>query len=151
MVAVLGCGAERIRNGLRASTNARLVVNPDYHLGQITSMQCGLRAIPPGPRGVLFTLVDHPNVSPATLPLLLHETALVAIPRYRGRRGHPIYFSQALIPEFLAVDPAASARVVLERHAAEIRYVDVEDAGILDDVDDPEAYRRLTGANVAQS
>jgi CTP:molybdopterin cytidylyltransferase MocA len=151
IVAVLGAGASRIRAKLRAPDRALLVVNPDYPLGQLTSMQCGLRAVPPGCSGVLFTLVDHPNVSPATLRRLLDSPALVTIPRYQGKRGHPIYFAHALIAEFLAVDPRQSARVVLERHAADIRYVDVEDPGILEDVDDPEAYRRLTGAHVAKS
>jgi molybdenum cofactor cytidylyltransferase len=112
-------------------------------MGQITSMQCGLRAVPPATRGVLFTLVDHPNVAESTIADLLRQDALLAIPRHRGRRGHPIYFSREVAAEFLAVDPSASARVVLERHAGDIRYVDVDDPGILDDVDDPEAYRRL--------
>ena len=77
--------------------------------------------------------------------LLGHSEPMV-IPRYLGRRGHPIWFAASLIPEFLELDSSQSARVVLERHASEIRYVDVEDASILDDVDDPEAYRRLVGA-----
>ena len=143
VIAVLGAEADRVRTGLRASERASLVVNPDFRHGQITSMQCGLRAVPPDVSGVLFTLVDHPNVRHSTLAQLLAEPARVAIPRCRNRRGHPIFFSSALIPEFLALDSASSAKTVLERHAAHIRYVDVEDPGILDDVDDPEAYRRL--------
>jgi molybdenum cofactor cytidylyltransferase len=143
VVAVLGAEAERIRAGLRAAAKALIVENPDWRLGQITSMQRGLRAVPAEARGVLFTLVDHPNVGAATVAELVRADALLAIPRYAGRRGHPLFFSRELAAEFLALDPAASARVVLERHAAEIRYVDVDDPGILDDVDDPEAYRRL--------
>ena len=143
VVAVLGAEAARIRAGLLAAGQARIVVNPDYRLGQITSMQCGLREVPKHARGVLFTLVDHPNVRRATVAELLREPGAVVIPRYAGRRGHPIYFTQALVPEFLALDSGSSARVVLERHAAEIRSLDVDDPGILDDVDDPEAYLRL--------
>jgi molybdenum cofactor cytidylyltransferase len=143
VVVVLGAEAGRIRAGLRAPGRALVVENPDYKLGQITSMQRGLRDVPPDARGVLFTLVDHPNVRSTTVAQLLRQEAAVALPRYQGRRGHPLYFSRELAAEFLALDPASSARTVLERHAAEIRYVDVDDPGILDDVDDPEAYRRL--------
>jgi molybdenum cofactor cytidylyltransferase len=146
VVAVLGAEAARIRAGLRAAANATIVENPDWKLGQITSMQCGLRAVPAETRGVLFTLVDHPNVGESTVAELVRQDALVAIPRHAGRRGHPMYFSRLLAAEFLAVDPGASARVVLEQHAGDIRYVDVDDPGILDDVDDPEAYRRLQAA-----
>ena len=143
VVAVLGAEAARIRAGLHAAAAATIVENPDWRLGQITSMQCGLRAVPAEARGVLFTLVDHPNVRAATVAELVAQDATLAIPRYAGRRGHPLYFSRELAAEFLALDPAASARAVLERHAAEIRYVEVDDPGILDDVDDPEAYQRL--------
>jgi molybdenum cofactor cytidylyltransferase len=143
VVAVLGAEAERIRAGLAAAARATIVLNPDYKLGQITSMQCGLRVIPAEAGGVLFTLVDHPNARDSTIRELLGHRAPVVIPRYQGRRGHPIWFSPALIPEFLSLDASQSARTVLERHAAEIRYVDLDDASILDDVDDPKAYRRL--------
>jgi CTP:molybdopterin cytidylyltransferase MocA len=34
---------------------------------------------------------------------------------------------------------------VIRRHRDETVYVDVDDRGILEDVDDPEAYGRLTG------
>jgi molybdenum cofactor cytidylyltransferase len=112
-------------------------------------MQCGLRAVPPGARGVLFTLVDHPNVADATVRALLETGAPLAIPRYQGRRGHPIWFSRDLIAEFLALDIASTARDVVDRHAAEIHYLEVDDPAILDDVDDPEAFRRLTGSHDA--
>jgi molybdenum cofactor cytidylyltransferase len=144
VVVVLGAEAERIRAGLRAAAGAVIVENRGWKLGQITSMQCGLRAVPAEARGVLFTLVDHPNVRASTVAELVRQDGALAIPRYAGRRGHPIYFSRELAAEFEAVDPASSARVVLERHAGDIRYIDVDDPGILDDVDDPAAYRRLT-------
>jgi molybdenum cofactor cytidylyltransferase len=72
--------------------------------------------------------------------------APIAIPQYLGRHGHPVLFTRALVPEFLALGPDAQARQVLHRHASEIRYLDVADPGILDDIDDPDAYHRLLAA-----
>jgi len=151
VVAVLGAEAERVRSGLRAADRASIVVNPDYRRGQITSMQCGLRAVPAHARGVLFTLVDHPAVREITIRELLAQAAPIAIPRFGGRRGHPVYFARDLVPEFLALASDSSAKTVIERHAAQIRYVDVDDPGILDDVDDPEAYRRLVRNHARQA
>ena len=59
------------------------------------------------------------------------------IPRFDGRRGHPIWISKPLVPEFLALPAGASAREVITRHADEIAYIDVDDPGILADMDDP--------------
>ncbi len=143
VIVVLGAEADRIQAGLRAADRAVIVRNPDYRLGQITSMQCGLRAVPVDARGVMFTLVDHPNPAPDTVAALAAHAAPIAIPRHAGRRGHPIFLSSRLIPEFLALDATQSARTVLERHAGEVAYLEVDDPGILDDVDDREAYRRL--------
>jgi molybdenum cofactor cytidylyltransferase len=151
VIAVLGAQGENIRAGLRRAGEALLVENPDFRLGQITSMQCGLRAVPPEAEGVLFTLVDHPAVESATIAALLGAgpPAPIRIPRHGGRRGHPVFFAKSLIPEFLALPGGSSAREVLARHAGEIAYIDVDDPGVLADVDDPEAYRRLLAENGA--
>lgn len=144
VVVVLGYQAEVIRRGLRLSGQAHFVRNIDYQRGQLSSMQCGIREIPVTAEHILFTLVDHPSVEPATvMQLLEHPRALVTIPRYEGRRGHPVLLSRDLIPEFLALPPDGQARTVIHAHAGETRYVDIDDPGILDDIDDPAAYERL--------
>jgi molybdenum cofactor cytidylyltransferase len=147
VITVLGAHSQEI---LDAAEDAGVfVTNKDYLLGQITSLQCGLRAVPPETEGVLFTLVDHPAVSQSTIEALLTPVSpsdLVRIPRFDGRRGHPIWFSNQLIPEFLRLPPTASARDVVDSHSAEIRYLDVDDPGILADIDDPADYARLIGA-----
>ena len=146
VIAVLGAHQETIRAGVRRAEETLLVENPDYRLGQLTSMQCGLRAVPANTEGVLFTLVDHPAVESATIAaLLLDSGALLRIPRYLGRRGHPIWFDGTLIPEFLQA--TGSAREVLSRHADAIEYLDLNDPGIIADIDDPDAYRRLVGGS----
>ena len=145
VIVVLGAEAERIRSQTAAA--AIFAVNADYRRGQTSSMQCGLRALPAGTEGVLFTLVDHPAVAEDTLDRLLAEPRpLLRVPRFGARRGHPIYFSHELTHRFLELDPeTGAARDVVRRYESETEYVDVEDAGILADIDDAEAYRRLTG------
>jgi molybdenum cofactor cytidylyltransferase len=154
VIVVLGAGAATIRAGVVRP--ARFVVNLNWPAGMTSSLQCGLRAVPPEAEGVLFTLVDHPAVSTETVDILLAspraDTArpagldaapLLRVPCYQGRRGHPIWFLRALIPELLALGEGAAARDVVRRHAAETEFLDTDDPGILADIDDAEAYRRL--------
>jgi len=148
VIVVLGAHADRIRGG--TSQACEFVLNPDFARGMTTSLQCGLRALPPSAGGVLFTLVDHPAVAPATLDALLRDEGdsaapLLRVPRYQGRRGHPIWFSHDLIPEFLAIPESGAARDVVRAHACETHFLDIEDPGIVADIDDLDAYRRLTG------
>ena len=146
VIVVIGAAADEVR--ARAVRPATFVTNPDYARGQTSSMQCGLRSVPGDAAGVLFTLVDHPAVAPETIDALLggDARALLRVPRYHGRRGHPIWFSRALIPEFLALPAGGAARDVVRRHAAETEFLDLEDGGIVGDIDDPAAYRVLLGA-----
>jgi CTP:molybdopterin cytidylyltransferase MocA len=145
VIVVLGAQRAIVQSGLRRASEALLVENPDFSQGQITSMRCGLRAAPANTDGVLFTLVDHPAVAPATIDILVESVgpAPLRIPRFEGRRGHPIWISKSLVPQFLALPPGSSARDVVARHAGEIAYIDVDDSGILADVDDPAAYANL--------
>ncbi len=145
VILVLGHDAERIRSAV--TRPAQIAVNADYAQGQITSMQCGLRAVPAGAAGVLFTLVDHPDPRPETIRKLL-SPALISIPVRDGRKGHPVFFQSRLIPEFLAIPATSDARQVFREHACETRYVTVDDPGIHDDIDDPaalELFRRRVG------
>ena len=147
VIVVLGAAAQRIR--AEAVRPATFVVNPDYLLGMTTSLQCGLRAVPADAEGVLFTLVDHPAVAPETVAAILAPPRpLLRVPRIGEKRGHPIWFSRQLIPEFLAIPGGSAARDVVYRHFAETQFLDLDDPGILADIDDPEAYRHLTGARV---
>ena len=148
VIVVLGAAAGEIQAGARRP--ATFVRNPQYLRGQTSSMQCGLRAVPPEAAGVLFTLVDHPAVAAATLGRLLecNGPERLRIPRYQGRKGHPIWFSRDLTDEFLALPEDGAARDVVRAHAAETRFLDLDDAGIVADIDNPEEYRRLLGAAI---
>ena len=147
VIVVLGAHSDRIReHTLRPATFA---INADYQRGQTSSMQCGLRAVPAGADGVLFTLVDHPAVTPATMDALLGGPGpLLRVPRHQGRRGHPIWFSRDLIAEFLELPEDGAARDIVRAHAAQTEFLDVDDPGILADIDDAAAYGRLTGASL---
>ena len=145
VIVVLGAGAEGIRAG--TVRPARFVVNPDWPAGMTMSLQCGLRAVSGEAEGVLFALVDHPAVSRETVDALLTPGGkLIRVPRYQGRRGHPIWFSRRLIPEFLALPGSGAARDLVRAHAAGTEFLDTDDSGILADIDDAEAYRQLMGA-----
>ena len=85
----------------------------------------------------LVALADMPWVTPATLAALvaaLGEAPLVA-PVWRGRRGHPVGFGARYFAELGQLSGDAGARGVLQRHAAELLQLPVEDPGIVRDVD----------------
>lgn len=153
VIVVLGYQAETIRSGLRRAGQVTVVVNPGPERGQLSSLQCGLDAVPAGSEGVIFTPVDYPAVRPSTVAALAarfrqradHE--LIVIPRSEGRHGHPACCARQVIEELAALPVDVQARDVVRRHREHTCYVDVDDPGILADADDPEAYQRLLEAS----
>ena len=149
VIVVLGCEPRNIWAGLRHGVLATFVHNPAYELGQLTSLQRGLEAVPTEAEGVMFTPVDYPAVLPSTVVQIAKRfwertpQELLVVPRAEGRGGHPVCVTRELIVEFLALPSGAQAREVIRRHREATAYVDVDDRGILEDVDDPETYARL--------
>jgi len=127
------------------------VVNRQYQRGMLTSLQAGMRSLDlPATDRVLFTLVDHPAISPLTLARLIATDAEIAIPRLDGKRGHPVLVSRVIAAAFLREPETAMVRDVIDRNADRILYVDVNDPGIRDDVDDPSLYEALLAREAAR-
>ena len=149
IVVVLGHQAEEIRRQVRIEP-ALVVINPDYRSGQTSSLQAGLLAMAADdPEAVLLCLVDHPAVSKETVRTLVATFrqcgAPVVIPTYQGRRGHPVLIGRQLYQKLLALACDAGADSVVRRYRPGTEFIEVEDEGVVIDVDDPEEYRRLRG------
>jgi molybdenum cofactor cytidylyltransferase len=141
VIAVFGFDAARL--SAQAPASVVPVTNPDYEQGMLTSLQAGLRAVPAACDTVLFTLVDHPAITRETVDVLFDSTSPIAIPRMHGKRGHPVLVRRRIFEEFLAEPLTAKVRDVIDRHAEEIEYIEVDDPGISDDIDDPRLYEGL--------
>jgi len=148
VIVTLGYHADEIRAGTHRQ--AQFVVNPDPSRGQLSSLQTALLEVAADAEGFLFMPVDCPAPSMETVERIVGEfhaptEPLLVIPRHDGLRGHPVCARRELIPEFLALAPEGRAKEVVRRHADRTHYLDTLDAGVLGDIDDPEAYRILQG------
>ena len=92
---------------------------------------------------VLFTPVDIPLFTAATVRALLASGAPLASPVCGGVQGHPTLIASSLIDALLADSGADGLRGALDRCGAEMTLVPVEDRGVLHDADTPEDYRAL--------
>ena len=70
-----------------------------------------------------------------------HEAGWNVAPQYQGRRGQPVLLDRAYWRAMLGLPVEAMPRDVLR--GSRLRLVDVEDEGVLLDVDTREAYERL--------
>ena len=119
------------------------VIESDRTLGGLgSSLAAGVEASA-GAAGWLVALADMPFIRSHTVHAVrdaLADGALIAAPRDRasGTRGHPVGFAPALREELLAIRGDEGARSVIQRHRDSVRLVEVDDPGILRDIDRPE-------------
>jgi molybdenum cofactor cytidylyltransferase len=142
IIVVLGYAADEVRSGIARSAQVEIVGNPAPERGMLSSLQCGVARVP---HDALFTPVDLPGISRATIETLASTEGPVVIPAYKGRKGHPVRVSRDVIAELLALPVGAQARDALRRHDAQL--IAVDDHRILHDVDTPaDYYALLAGA-----
>ena len=128
--------------------HVRFVVNAHADSGQLSSVLAGLNAADkPGIEGVLVTPVDVPLIRAETVRTLLtafsSQRAPIARATHGGRHGHPVIFARAVFDELRRADPALGAKAVVRAHAQDVANVEVDDPGVLHDIDRPEDYQRL--------
>jgi molybdenum cofactor cytidylyltransferase len=147
VIVVLGHNADEMRRHIQ-HLPIEILVNPDYKLGQLSSLQVAVRSLEKEADcdGMLVHLVDHPYVNTQLLESMIklcEETAkLIIVPRYNGKRGHPVIFSRKLFKELLAAPMDQGAKAVVDAHRADTLEIDTEDEGITLDIDTPELYRQ---------
>jgi CTP:molybdopterin cytidylyltransferase MocA len=152
-VVVVRPGQDPVLAEIASSDFGRAVVTSRADEGQLSSLVAGLDAIDcPGVAAALVTLVDVPLIQAATIRVLLARAEASASPILRavhnGRHGHPVIFKHGLFDGLRRADPAVGAKAVFR--TSSIEDVEVDDAGVIEDVDTPDDYRRLFGAGAAE-
>jgi molybdenum cofactor cytidylyltransferase len=144
---VLGHHAEEIRRAVKLPAT-EVVVNQNYRAGQTSSLQAGLHALDrPDVDAVVLCLVDHPAISAEVVKTLVStfekSSAPAVIPTYHGQRGHPVLMARQLFAGLLALSPNEGANTVVRKYRETTEFVEVQDSGVVLDIDIPESYARI--------
>jgi molybdenum cofactor cytidylyltransferase len=114
----------------------RPIENPDPSRGMFSSIQEGVAQAQGD--AILVMPGDMPFVSPDTVRAVIaayvRKPAIVS-PRYRGKRGPPVALPPSLRDEIRVADARATLHEVIHAHTNLRVDVDVEDRGIVRDVD----------------
>lgn len=130
----------------RIGGRLQFVENARADTGPLSSVIAGLNAADrPGIQGLLVTPVDHPLIKPGTIAALLGafspSSHVVARATCGGSHGHPVIFGRAVFDALRRADPEVGAKAVLRSHP--VLDVEVDDAGVLRDVDTPGDYAAI--------
>jgi molybdenum cofactor cytidylyltransferase len=153
VILVLGSSAATIQKQLSQPLYSRLkvVLNQSYADGMASSLRAGLAAIDQNMNAALIVLGDQPFVRPQTLDQIVQEfsksCAKIAVPMFQGQRGNPVLLDRAVFASAMDLQGDVGCRAIFGRYRDEIMNIQVEDIGVLLDIDDPEDYRRWKARN----
>ncbi len=127
VILVLGHQAREIRAALRIPSRRgiRVVVNPDYALGQSTSLRLGLRSASPRAAAAAIILGDQPGIAAALIDRIaaaFRSTSRPFVrPVYYGSDshrvpGHPVFLARQIWPEVEKLSGDQGARALLAAH-----------------------------------
>jgi molybdenum cofactor cytidylyltransferase len=121
-----------------------VVVNPRPEGEMLESIRLGIAALESSVDAFFVWPADHPAVRLATIRDLARRASreLAVIPVSSGRRGHPAIVGADLAADVERVAPGSGLRQLWRSRAEAVRELAVDDPGVLENLDDPDAYDR---------
>lgn len=95
--------------------------------------------------GCLVCLADMPFIQVSTYLAIAESlrSDSIVVPTWQTKPGNPAAFGSKFFAEIALLDGDSGGRKLIDSHAQAVRHLPVEDPGILQDIDTPEALARL--------
>lgn len=147
VIVVVGHDATGVREAV-AGRGVIIVENRDYRRGLSTSIRAGLAVLPVDTGRAIFLLADMPDVRAAHIDRLIAAAAnggddAICVPTWRGRRGNPVLWARRYFAELASLDGDVGGRLLLDRYAASVLSVAMDDEAVLIDLDEPADLARF--------
>ncbi|MBS4211685.1 nucleotidyltransferase family protein [Neobacillus rhizophilus] len=120
------------------SFEMKFIYNENFNQGMFSSIQKGCHEV--NAQTFLLTPGDCPLVKKETVQLIAKQNGDVVIPSLNYKGGHPIKLSSDVKQKIIETDPTSNLRMVLANYKK--NYLNVDDPGVLMDVDTPEDYQK---------
>lgn len=138
-------GDKTIRDALGVRSVVH-VENPDPDADMLSSLRCGIRALPPGATALLISPGDQPSLTSTLVRQVIEafeqSRAKILVPVCQGRRGHPLVFDARYCPEVLTSFKGVGLLGLMETHASDVFEWPTSSEAVLEDLDTPADYRK---------
>lgn len=147
VLVVLGADQEKIRNTI-GDRPVQFCFNQEHEKGMLSSVICGIRSLPEDAGAALIFLGDQPGIPPSVTNTVIEaydeELKGIVIPVYNHRRGHPLLVDLKYRKQIESLDLEEGLRKLRHHFPNDVLEVEVDEAGILVDIDTTDDYRNAT-------
>ena len=150
VMVVLGSDSDEITRTI-GQKPVEICINPQPEKGMLSSVLCGFKAIPEEATAALVYLGDQPNIPPVITNKILEayneDLHGIVIPVYNHRRGHPLLVDLKYRRDIYKLDLEQGLRSLMHLFPEDVLEVEVDEPGILVDIDTREDYSNAIKQN----
>ncbi|CAN5713883.1 hypothetical protein BH10BAC2_BH10BAC2_17090 [soil metagenome] len=149
VIVVTGYEADKITMAVQYLP-IRIIYNTAYEKGMTTSIQKGVASA--NGKGYMVCLGDMYAITPeeySVLKISFEEQVkldekCITIPRYNNEKGNPVIFAAAYKDAILQHTDMEGCKAILQSNAAHIHWLEMNSQHILEDLDYPEDYKKIS-------
>ena len=147
IIVVTGGAQHQVKSNLQEFP-VRFVSNPRFESTEMTySLQIGMTTLRKDTEAIMVTLGDQPQIEISVvediIKLYRQTRSYLVIPSYKRRRGHPWLIDHHLFPKITELNEDETLRDFLDQHQDEIRYLQVNEESVLQDLDTLADYQKF--------
>ena len=150
IVLVLGAAHQQIVEALGQKLRhpkLSVEINPEFLIGQSSSLRIGLSKVLNDFAAVMFLLADQPLLNSTIINSLLnnfwHDGKDIGIPTCRGKRKNPAIFSRRFYRQLMDISGDTGARQLIEKNPADVSSVEIANPMYFWDIDTEQDVERL--------
>jgi molybdenum cofactor cytidylyltransferase len=145
VMVVLGANQPEIQEVLKKRP-VQFCHNLEHELGMLSSVKCGIRALPSDALTTLIYLGDQPGIPPSVTNAVINayseELFGIVIPVHMHRRGHPLLVDMKYRKKIEELNLEEGLRTLRHHFPEDVLEVEVDEPGILVDIDTREDYKK---------
>lgn len=147
IIVVTGGAQHQVKSNLQEFP-VRFVSNPRFESTEMTSsLQVGMTTLRKDTEAILVTLGDQPQIEISVVEDIINlygqTRSHLVIPSYKKRRGHPWLIDHHLFHKIIKLNEDETLRDFLDQHQEEIRYLQVDNESVLQDLDTLADYQKF--------
>jgi molybdenum cofactor cytidylyltransferase len=148
---ITGFEDQKIKEAIQNS-NIHFAHNKNFQNGISSSVVTAVKSAPEDCSAILIGLGDMPNITVSHIDQLIDaynplEGRAICVPTWKGKRGNPVLWARRFFPEMLQLKGDFGAKELMGKYAELVVEVEMNDNGIVIDIDTPEALEAFTKQN----
>ena len=151
VAAVTGFEHQKIQEAIKNS-NIEFIHNKNFQNGISSSVVTAIKSAPEDCSAILIGLGDMPKITVSHINKLIDaynplEGRAICVPTWKGKRGNPVLWARRFFPEMLQLKGDFGAKELMGKYAELVVEVEMNDNGIVIDIDTPEALEAFRNKN----